>query len=185
MKDISAYNNFLENAVLFPTNHWLEHDYNNNGPLLPDQKESTDEKDYFKNFTHKGYTSEGIVILGSTHGVYYESKKAHKSNDYEVYIYEINNDKSISVTKIEAKMGYRKTLLGKPNYKKPVIKINTIKASKVTKENEELYIKINEHINKVKDYKVIEKKRLDYALEHSGEEYERQLKADYFNNPWR
>ena len=116
MKDISAYNNFLDHAVLYPTNHWLQNNHNNKGPLLPDQKESLDDKDIFKNFTNKNYTLDGIIVLGSTHGIYYESKKPHKSNDYEVYIYEINKDNSISVTKIEAKMGYKKTFLGKPNY---------------------------------------------------------------------
>ena len=41
MKDLSAYNNFLEHAVLYPSSNRLEYNYNNKGPLLPNQKEST------------------------------------------------------------------------------------------------------------------------------------------------
>ena len=187
MKDISAYYPFLEHAVLYPTMDKIYTHTNSKGPLLPVQEESKDETDLYKNFTQKDYTLEAIMIYGSTHGVHFASRKSHKSNNYEVFIYDKKDNDTIEVTKIDATMSYKKTILGKINYnKQPNIKIISIKTSRVNKdENEELYNKITNNIEKVNTAKEIHKKRIDYMLEHSGEEYERKLRSDYFNNPWR
>lgn len=187
MKDITEYYPFLEHAVLYPTMDKIYTHTNSKGPLLPDQEESKDEKDIYKNFTNKDYTLEAIMIYGSSHGTYFSSRKPHETNNYEVFIYNKKDDKTIEVTKIDATMSYKKTLLGKINYnKQPNIKITSIKTSNVNKdENEELYNKITNNIAKVDSAKEQYKKRADYLLEHSGEEYERKMKSDYYNNPWR
>ena len=187
MKNINAYNNFLEHGVLYPSKHWLEYNYNNKDVgLFPEQVGQKRPDDLFSNFTKKGYTLGAVTVMGSTNGVYYNATHPYKGKAYEVYAYDFVDENNINVTKIDANMHYRKNILGKENFKKPVIKITSIKVSKVNKDSDnELYEKIMEIVNKVEGRKKIVKRDLEYALKHSGEEYERELRRDYWGSQWR
>lgn len=170
MKNNSVYNNFLVTGILYSSIDEIYTHCNDKDSLLPMYEVKSDKNEPFKNFTHKKYSLKGISVVGYTHSNYFKSFNGHNSNKYEVYIY-TPLDKEVSITKINAQLGYKKNLFGKINFDKPSVKIESIKVTSI-KETEDVdsYNKLVDEMKEINEISIREKNQLDYTLKHNGEE---------------